>query len=149
MRHAIRIQPYLSPDLHKKLSAYTAARSLTVSAVISAALGEYLERDEVEDAVIVRRLDGVTQVVGQLKRELETLAVGFGTFAWQSFLRPPTATDPALVREAETRFNHFLNQVAEQLRRGIRFTGQVFPSHASPAATAGTEMGGREKGRRS
>jgi hypothetical protein len=89
MRHPIRIQPYLSPDLHKKLSAYTAARSLTVSAVISAALGEYLERDEVEDAVIVRRLDGVTQVVGQLKRELETLAVGFGTFAWQSFLRPP------------------------------------------------------------
>ena len=49
MRHAIRIQPYLSRDLFQKLRAYAAARSLTVSAVVAAALGEYLERDEVEE----------------------------------------------------------------------------------------------------
>jgi hypothetical protein len=59
------------------------------------------------------------------------------------------STDATVVREAETQFNYFLNQVAEQLRRGVRFTGQVFPSQASPTATTGTEMGGREKERRS
>src|SRR5262249_40266915 len=119
MRRGIRIQPYLAPELSRKLRAYAAARSLTVSAVISAALGEYLERDEVEDALIVRRLDGVTDVVGQLKREVETLAVGFGTFAWRSFLREPAASDAVVVRQAETQYNAFLDQVAQQLRQGV------------------------------
>jgi hypothetical protein len=45
MRHAIRIQPYLSRDLVQKLRAYAAARSETVSGVVATALGEYLERD--------------------------------------------------------------------------------------------------------
>ena len=149
MRHAIRIQPYLAPDLFRKLRAYAGARSLTVSAVISAALSEYLERDEVDDALIVRRLDGVTDVVGQLKRDLETLAVGFGTFAWRSFLRASTAADGTVVSQAETQYEHFLNQVAEQLRKGVRFTRQVFPALRPSATNPGTEMGGREKGRRS
>lgn len=37
MRRAIRIQPYLPPDLFQKLGAYAAARSQTVTAVIAAA----------------------------------------------------------------------------------------------------------------
>ena len=149
MRHAIRIQPYLSPDLYRKLRAYAAARSLTVSAVISAALAEYLGRDEVEDGLIMRRLDSVADVVGQLKREIETLAVGFGTFAWHSFLRAPATADAGVVRQAETQYNAFLNQVAQQLRQGIRFIGQVFPTRRSAAPAPGSETGGRDKERQS
>lgn len=149
MRHAIRIQPYLSRDLFQKLRAYAAARSLTVSAVISDALTEYLERDEVEDALILRRLDSVTHAVGQLTRDLETLAVGFGSFAWYSFLRAPVAPDDAVVRRAKTEYSEFLKQVARQLREGIRFTRQVFPAPQSPAESPGTETGGRERERRS
>jgi hypothetical protein len=149
MRHAIRIQPYLSPDLHQKLRAYAAARSLTVSAVISAALAEYLGRDGVEDGLIMRRLDGVADVVGQLKREIETLAVGFGTFAWHSFLRGPVVADAGVVRQAETQYNAFLNQVAQQVRQGVRFISQVFPTRQSAAPVPESEMGGREKERRS
>jgi hypothetical protein len=89
-------------------------------------------------------------VVGQLKRDIETLAVGFGTFAWHSFLRAPAAADGAVVRQAETQYNAFLDQVAQQFRQGVRFTGQVFPTYRSSAvAPPGSETGGRAKERQS
>ena len=40
MKH-LRIQPYLAPALTEKLRAYAAARSLTVSAVMTAALAVF------------------------------------------------------------------------------------------------------------
>jgi len=40
MKHP-RIQPYLAPELTEKLRAYPAARSLTVSAVMTAALAVF------------------------------------------------------------------------------------------------------------
>jgi hypothetical protein len=150
MRHAIRIQPYVARDLFQKLRAYAEARSLTVTAVINAALADYLERDEVEDALIVRRLDDVAHTLGHLTRELETLAVGFGSFAWYSFLRAPAARDTAVVRGAETEYREFLKQVGRQFREGVRFTEQVLPApRQAPAKLPGTEMGGREKERKS
>jgi hypothetical protein len=79
MRHSVRIQPYISADLFRKLRAYAAAKSSTVSGVISEALWKYLEGDEVRDGVVDRRLEAVTHEVGQIKHDLETLAVGFGT----------------------------------------------------------------------
>jgi hypothetical protein len=117
-----------------------------VSAVIAAALAEYLERDEVEDALIVRRLDDVTHAVARLTQDLETLAVGFASFTWYWFLRAPAAGDATVVRRAETEYNEFLKQVARQLREGIRFTKLVFPPQLlSGAAFKAIEKGGREK----
>jgi hypothetical protein len=146
MRHAIRIQPYLSADLFGKLRAYAAARSLTVSAVVADALGKYLERDEVEDTLLVRRLDGVTHAVEQLRREVDTLAVGFGRFVRYSFFSAPSTADSAVVQRAEGLYRDFLGKVGEQLRAGMSFTRQVFPSYRSSAAGAvtGTGKGGRE-----
>ncbi len=152
MRHAIRIQPYLSSDLFRKVRAYAAARSLTVSAVVADALGEYLERDEVEDALLVRRLDGVTHAVEQLRRDVDTLAVGFGRFVRYSFFSAPATADSKVVQRAEALYGDFLARVGEQLRAGLSFTRQVFPMYGSPAETAApaeTETGGREEGGRS
>jgi hypothetical protein len=81
MRHVIRSQPCRSRDLFQRLRAYVAARSLTISAVANAALADYLDWDEVEAPLIVRRLDEVRHAAGHLARDLETLAVGFGTLA--------------------------------------------------------------------
>jgi hypothetical protein len=147
MRHAIRIQPYLSADLFRKLRAYSAARSLTVSAVVADALGEYLDRDEVEDALLVRRLDGVIHVVEQLRRDVDTLAAGFGRFVRYSFFSAPQMADSEVVRRAEALYRDFLGKVAEQLRAGVSFTRQVFPTYrqsAAPAEVTETGKGGRE-----
>jgi hypothetical protein len=152
MRHAIRIQPYLSRDLFQKLRAYAAARSLTVSAVVADAVGEYLERDEVEDALLVRRLEGVTHAVEQLGRDLDALAVGFGRFVRYSFFSAPAAADDKVVKRAESLYRDFLARVGEQLRAGGSFTRQVFPTRspgalAPDSASAGT--GSRDEGGRS
>jgi hypothetical protein len=152
MRHAIRIQPYLSPDLSRRLRAYAAARSLTVSAVVAAALGEYLERDEVEDALLVRRLDSVALAVEQLRRDLEALGAGFGRFVRYSFFSAPSTADDKVVRKAEGLYRTFLSKVAEQLRAGVSFTRQVFPTQGpstAAAALTSTETGGREGSGRS
>jgi len=151
MRHAIRIQPYLSHDLFRKLRAYTAARSLTVSAVVADALGEYLERDEVEDALLVRRLDVLSEAVEQLRRDLDTLAVGFGRFVRYSFFSAPLEVDDKVLNRAEALYRDFLSKVGEQLRAGVRFGRQVFPTAraVNPSSLAGAEGDGREKGERS
>ncbi len=151
MRHAIRIQPYLSRDLFQKVRAYAAARSLTVSAVVAEALGEYLERDEVEDALLVRRLDSLTEAVELLRRDVETLAVGFGRFVRYSFFSAPLAVDDKAIKRAEALYRDFLGKVGEQFRAGVRFTLQVFPTRRPGASTASltAEGDGREKGERS
>lgn len=152
MRHAVRIQPYLSRDLFQKLRAYAAARSLTVSAVVADALGRYLERDDVEDALLVRRLEGVTHAVGQLARDLDALAAGFGRFVQYSLWSAPERVDDKVVRRAEGLYRTFLAKVAEQLRAGTTFSGQVFPtrrSSAVPAAPTHQKMGDGDEGGRS
>ena len=51
MRHRIRIQPYISTDLHRKLRAHALAQAVTDSAVTEAALRDYLEHGNVSNAV--------------------------------------------------------------------------------------------------
>ena len=64
MRNRVRIQPYISPDLRKRLAASSAAQDVTESAIAEAALAKYLEPDQTNEALIVRRLDSVAQAVG-------------------------------------------------------------------------------------
>ena len=146
MKHP-RIQPYLAPELTEKLRAYAAARSLTVSAVMTAALTEYFERDAVEDELIVRRLDGVTHAISQLQRDLDTLAVGFGRFVRYSFYTAPEGVTARVVERAEGLYAEFLAKVCEQLRDGVRFTGQVWRPRGRPGRTlpsGAVANGGRE-----
>jgi hypothetical protein len=136
MRCGIRIQPYLPADMFQRLRAYAAARSFTVSAVVVAAVGEYLDRDQVEDELIVRRLDGVTHAVEEVRRDVEALGVGFGRFVRYSFFSAPTTADAKVVTRAEALYRDFLSRVGEQFRTGVTFTGQVVPVRRRPEAAA-------------
>jgi|SRR6185312_7947348 len=151
MRRGIRIQPYLPRDLFQKLHAYTAAREETATAVIAAALREYLERDEVEDALLVRRLDGVTQAIGQLQRDVDTLAAGFGRYVRLSLFTAPEEVKPEAIRRAETLYSSFLERIHEQLRGGVKFTGLVWrargkvaPPPVNPASGPGSREGEKQ-----
>ena len=91
MRHAIRIQPYLSRELFHRLRAYATAHSQTVSSVVANAVGEYLEPDKPDEDLLGRRLDRVAHALEQLGRDLNALAVGFGRFVQVFPLEPPRA----------------------------------------------------------
>jgi hypothetical protein len=54
MRYRVRIQPYISPELYRKLRAHSAVRNVTDSAVAEEALSKYLESDAVEEALMLR-----------------------------------------------------------------------------------------------
>jgi hypothetical protein len=149
MRHAIRIQPYLSRDLFQKLRAYAAARSQTVSGVVAAALGAYLERDEPDEGLLARRLDRVTQTVEQLGRDLDALGVGFGRFVRYSLWTLPEKVDDKVIERGEGRYRTFLSKVGQQIRAGGTFTAQVFPTRPSPAVPVDPTSGGRDEGGRS
>ena len=147
MRRGIRIQPYLPADLFQKLHAYAEVHSETVTAVIVAGLREYLERDEVEDALLVRRLDGVTQAIGQLQRDVDTLAAGFGRFVRLSLFSAPENLPDQAIRRAEALYASFLERVHEQLRDGVKFTGLVWRARgrvASSPLNPASGMGSRE-----
>jgi hypothetical protein len=149
MRHAIRIQPYLSRDLFQKLRVYAAARSETVSGVVAAALGEYLERDQRDEDLLARRLDRLTHAVEQLGRDLDALAVGFGRFVRYSLWSAPERVDDKAVLRGDGLYRTFLSKVAEQIRAGGTFTGQVFPARQAPAMPPNPTTGGRDEGGRS
>jgi hypothetical protein len=123
-----------------------------VSAVIAAALGEYLNRDEVDEDLLGRRLDGVTHAVEQLGRDLDALAVGFGRFVQYSLWSIPERVEDKAIRRGESLYRGFLAKVAEQLRAGTTFTGEVFPTRSLPfvpAAPTNTGKDGRDEGGRS
>ena len=149
MRHAVRIQPYISADQFQKLRASAAARSLTVSDIVGAALDEYLERNQLEDALLLRRLDDVRHAIVEVKRDLDTLAAGFGRFVRYSFFSAPAVPPAEVVRRAESLYGDFLARVRDQLRAGVKFTGQVWRRDAGEAPapeTPATRNGGREEG---
>ena len=58
MKDHIRIQPYVPRELDSKLRAYCATANLTVSAVVTEALVQYMKRDDVDRDLILRRIDG-------------------------------------------------------------------------------------------
>jgi hypothetical protein len=148
MRHAIRIQPYLSRDLDQKLRAYAAARSETVSGVVATALGEYLERDAPDKDLLARRLDAVTQSVEQLGRDLNALGVGFGRFV-QFWLWTVTEVDDKAVQRGDGLYRGFLSKVAQQIRAGGTFIGQVFPTRPRSVVAPSPTPGSRNEGGRS
>ena len=150
MRHAIRIQPYLSRDLFQKLRAYAAARSETVSGVVAAALGEYLERDEPDEDLLARRLDRVTQSVEQLGRDLDALGVGFGRFVRYSlWTLPEKVDDKAVQRGRRSVPGLSLQGRGSRFGRAGRSPRQVFPTRRPPAVPPNPTPGGRDEGGRS
>lgn len=125
MRHRVRIQPYIPNDLHLKLRAHSMAHTLTDSAVTEAALREYLERDAVDEDLVVRRMDGVTQAVAQLQHDMDVLSQAVCLMAWRSYQTPVPAQTPEGARQAEANYRTFLSTIASRLAAGARLAGDV------------------------
>jgi hypothetical protein len=147
MRNRLRIQPYVSPEVRRKLAAYSAAQGVTESAVVDAALREYLQPNGVEEALVVRRLDGVANGVAKVQDELEVLAWGFARFVRFSFLfaRAPA---PEAVKQMEALYATFLTSVSGDTTSGVTFSGAVrraLKAQAARSATSQSEPGGKEK----
>ena len=133
MRHRIRIQPYVTPEIHRKLRAYSAANDLTDSAVAEAALGDFLEPDGVDEALIMRRLDGIAQVLAQLQHDLAVVSQAVGIIARESFFAPRPTVTKETRHQADRIYRAFLERISRQLSAGVTLAGEVRRASASPS----------------
>jgi hypothetical protein len=134
MRHRDRIQPYISPEVHRKLTAYSVTEEVTESAVVEAALQQYLDRDRVQEPLILRRLDGLAHAVARVEEDLQILSWAFGRFVKYSYLAGPPAISPETIARMEGLYGHFLVRVGGDLGSGVTFSGAVRRALASKAA---------------
>lgn len=118
-----RLYPYVTRELGDRLAQYCAAANATESAVVEAALRQYLDRTS-DATLLLRRLDRLGRAVARLQRDLELQSEAFAVFVQVWFAHSPTL--PADARRAaqaaaEERYEKFVNYVAEQFSSGHRF----------------------------
>jgi hypothetical protein len=130
MRHRIRIQPYLTPDTHRKMRAHAAGNGVTESAVAEAALAEYLSRDSLDGPLMLRRLDGLARGLQQLQHDIDVLSQAFGIVARHSFLAAPVAPSAEDRKRADVMYQALITRVATDLASGMRFAGAVSRAQA-------------------
>jgi hypothetical protein len=139
MRHRARIQPYVTPELRRQIAARAAAEGVTESAYIEAGMRKYVEGDGVDEGLVIRRLDALTQAVAKSQDDLEVLAQAFSWFAKFSFMVAP-APGPDARSKVDFLFEQLLARVGSDLARGVRLSASVRRATAAkPPPAPGSE----------
>jgi hypothetical protein len=115
----IRLHPYVEAALAKRLSEYSSAIGATESAVVQAAVREYLGQTS-DAALVLRRLDRLGRAVAHIRRDLELLSGAFGIWLKLWFARNPSAPEGAMA-SAESRYRQFVDYLGKQFSGGHRF----------------------------
>jgi hypothetical protein len=136
MRSRVRIQPYLSADLRQRLAAYAAAQGETETAIAEAALKKYFEPDRTDEALVIRRLDSVVQVLGRVEERLEVVGEALGRFVRFAFRLAPETLGADAVPRADGLYRAFLTSVSKAVGTGTTFLAAVRRARLPPAPAA-------------
>lgn len=122
-----RIQPYLSAPLRKRFRAYCAATGHTESAIVQAALAQYLDGTS-DHALLMRRIDRLGRAFDRLERDVQLLSEAFAVWVQIWFAHTPAipvdGRDLAR-RESAARFQQFVDYVATKLSHGRSFVDSL------------------------
>jgi predicted DNA-binding protein len=88
------IHPRVDLDLYNRLKAYAARTGAEDSAIVNAALAQYLDKSS-DSALVLRRLDRITRRVGRLQREIDGLTEFSTTWVQMWFAHTPQLTPEA------------------------------------------------------
>jgi hypothetical protein len=120
MRTRTRIHPYVVPELAHRLTAYCGAKGLTESAAVEAAIEQYLDAGEKDNALILRRLDRLCRASAQHQRDLEVTSEALALFVrvWYGHSRQLTPEElDAGLRLSAKRYQSFVAALAETLSK--------------------------------
>jgi hypothetical protein len=127
-RASERIYPRVPPHLAQRLAKNAAASGMSETAVVIAALEQYLDRTS-DTVLVMARLDRLGRAQERAHRDQQLHAEAFASYVRMWFAQtpplPPDARKAAL-KDAEARFGQFLQYVAQQVSRGNGFFDQ-FP----------------------
>jgi predicted transcriptional regulator len=120
MRTRTRIHPYVGPEIAHRLTAYCGAKGLTESAAVEAAIEQYLDAGEKDNALILRRLDRLGRASAQHQRDLEVMSEALALFVRRWFATAPEVAPEdhdGAERLSAKRYNGFLDILAHTLAR--------------------------------
>jgi hypothetical protein len=146
-----QIHPALRQDTYRRLSTYSARRSVSLTAVVEAALRQYLD-DASDVALLMRRLDRATRRIDRVRRELALLSEFVSVWARLWFAHTPQLPDEARAAaqtSAAKRYGQLLDFVSKRVAGGQRLAidllGQdVGDDDDPPTPTRGEADGPRE-----
>lgn len=122
-RGRVRLQSYVDSHVGQRLEAFCAANRVTESAVVQAAVLQYL--DGTGDAtLLLRRLDRLGRAGARTQRDVELLSEALATWIKLWFAHTPQIPDDAKASaraSAHARFRNFVAHLAEQFSDGHRF----------------------------
>ena len=113
-RGRARLVPRVSAELAQRLADVCASTNATETAVVEAALRQYLEGTG-DRTLLFQRLDRMGRAVERCHRDLELLSEAFGVFVQVWFAHTPTLDEGEKMsarRDAESRYRRFLEHAA-------------------------------------
>jgi hypothetical protein len=117
-----RIYPRVAPPLAQRLAKHAAASGISETAVVEAALEQYLDGAPTDTALIMARLDRMGRAHERSQRDQMLHAEAFVAYVNMWFANTPTLPEGAArdkaVAAAEERLKKFLAYVAQQVSRG-------------------------------
>ncbi len=135
------MQPWVPLEVRERTRVYCLTHRLTESALTAAALVQYMDGDGVDEELVVRRLDGLTQAVAQVQHDLDVLGVAFGGYTWRGFLSAQAPTPEGQQRATSTYWD-FLRQVYEQITKGVRLPRQILQAGSKESPRSGAPKDG-------
>ena len=130
MRHKIREQSYVDPELLAQVRAYEAAKGWRHSAFTKEAYKRFLAGERGNPDLVVRRLDVLTQGLERFHTTLELLGMTLALHAklWCRSL-PASPSTPDSSQRGDTLYGDLMRGVASKFRAGRRLNGEVFPAN--------------------
>jgi hypothetical protein len=121
------LTPYVSDEVHERVSAYCAATGTTISQFTETALRELLDQSS-DRRLLLKRLGRIERKLGKLdrlhQRDMGILFELFGGFVLNWMAHSPEIHGPqrdAAKRSAQRRLDEFEEYVARQVRGSKRF----------------------------
>jgi hypothetical protein len=122
-RGRVRLLPYVQAEVAERLDKFCAASNATESAVVGAAIRQYIDGTS-DAALLLRRLDRLGRALTRSQRDVELLSEAFAVFMRLWFAHMPSIPEEekkAARSTAESRYRQFVEHVVEQFSGGRRF----------------------------
>jgi hypothetical protein len=122
-----RIYPRIAPELANRLAQHAAAGGFTETAVVEAAIEQYLDRTS-DRALVLARLDRNGRAYARMQRDQAFLSEAFAVFVKMWFAHTPSVPEDSRAAAralAEARYGKWLEHVVEQFSGGHRFVDDL------------------------
>jgi hypothetical protein len=134
----VKLTVYLDPDVLEAFERKAAATGAPKSALAQAAVASFVtpDQDELEQAALIRRIDGLHRLGERLERNLDiSIEMQALYLRWWLTATPPLAeaAKPAAHAKGKERFEAFVESLAKRMAQSGRFAREVSLDLRAPA----------------